>query len=225
MYFLINIIAILLGSILELIWLRRSRVKTRRALSLVAMLAACVFFFGLDIRLRRWPQVEVGFSAIRGIIGAGFALYIVQRFFEKQFRCFLEATIIALPLMYSISKFSCLLVGCCHGFEYSGAHAYVHEGKSYFPVQLIEIVCFLIITMVFIYIAKRKKNYLSALRPRGGKGVYPEGGCGYARNITELYFKNRKKDIERIENRNGKTAYLRIKSDFFDGIPRRMPLF
>ena len=85
MYFLINIIAILLGSILELIWLRRGKIKTRRALGLVAMLAACVVFFGLDIRFARWPQVEVGFSAIRGIIGAGFALYIVQRFFEKQF--------------------------------------------------------------------------------------------------------------------------------------------
>lgn len=160
MYFLINIIAILLGSILELIWLRRGKIKTCRALSLVALLAACVFFFGLDIRFARWPEVEVGFSAIRGIIGAGFALYIVQRFFEKHFRRFLEAAIIALPLMYSISKFSCLLVGCCHGFEYSGALAYVHEGKSYFPVQLIEIVCFFIITMAFIYVAKRKKNYL-----------------------------------------------------------------
>lgn len=161
MYILINVIAILLGSLSVFCWLRHDKIKPKYALALAAFLAVAIFVLGLDLRLKIWPTLKVSFSAIRGVIGAGFAIIVVQKYSPKDYAKFLRATIVSLPIMYAISKFSCLYVGCCHGFEYAGPFAYVHDGQSYFPVQLLEIITFGLLSAVFVIIARtRRKLYI-----------------------------------------------------------------
>lgn len=156
MYILINVAAILLGSLSVFCWLRHDKIKPKSALALAAFLAVTVFVLGLDLRLKTWPTLKISFSAIRGVIGAGFAIIVVRKYSPKDYAKFLRATIVSLPIMYAISKFSCLYVGCCHGFEYAGPLAYVHDGQSYFPVQLLEIIIFGLLSIVFAIIAKKK---------------------------------------------------------------------
>lgn len=161
MYTFINILAIILGSLSAFYWMKRDKVESKRAFWLTALLAAAIIFFGLDIRTMQWSTLAIGFSAIRGIIGAGVAIIVVEKWFLDEYKPFLRATIVSLPIMYAISKFSCLYVGCCHGFEYAGPFAYVHDGQSYFPVQLLEIITFGLLSVAFVMIARtRQKLYI-----------------------------------------------------------------
>jgi len=88
------------------------------------------------------------------------AMVVTKKWCPKHFDKYLDATIVSLPLMYSVSKLSCIYAGCCHGFEYVGPFAYVHDGGSYFPVQLTEVICFAAIYLISlkVYFSKEKKK-------------------------------------------------------------------
>lgn len=158
MYALINLIALLLGSISVICLLIRQKVDKKRAACLAALLFMAVLCVGLDPWHKEDGGFGLGFSSIRGMIGASAVLVTIWKWFPKYFDKYLKAIIVSLPLMYSVSKLSCLYVGCCHGFEYNGPFAYIHDGDSYFPVQLAEIICFAIIYTISLGLFLSKKN-------------------------------------------------------------------
>lgn len=110
--------------------------------------------------------LKLGLSSYGGLIGAIVCLIIFALQFKKSIKEILFIFILPIPLMYSIGKIGCFLVGCCHGIKYNhiGSVIYNHsldatKGVHYFPVQLVESIVFL---LIFIYIFKlTKKENLS----------------------------------------------------------------
>lgn len=73
----------------------------------------------------------------------------------------ISAWVIASPLMYGLSKTACHIAGCCNGIPYSGPLHVVYESKneaSYFPVQLLETVVFVLIFIAGLILYLKMKN-------------------------------------------------------------------
>ena len=71
---------------------------------------------------------------------------------------YLKYSIISLPLIYSIGKIGCFLVGCCYGIPYNGILSVTYTDGlniSLFPIQALEVIVFF---MLFIILNKLKKN-------------------------------------------------------------------
>ena len=92
-----------------------------------------------------------------GFVGAGGALglilgVIVSGFIHNDHvKETVAAWIIVAPLMYGLSKIACHIAGCCNGIPYHGVLSVTYEshgGASYFPVQLLETVVFVVIFAV-----------------------------------------------------------------------------
>ncbi len=105
--------------------------------------------------------LNLGMSSLGSVFGALIFIIIFCLLFKVKIKKILNIIIIPIPLMYSIGKIGCFLVGCCYGIKYSGfgsiVYHYSHSapnGISLFPVQVVESIVFFII---FIYFANNKK--------------------------------------------------------------------
>lgn len=92
-----------------------------------------------------------------GFVGAGGALglilgVIVSGFIHNDHvKETVAAWIIVAPLMYGLSKIACHIAGCCNGIPYHGVLSVTYESHasaSYFPVQLLETLVFVVIFAV-----------------------------------------------------------------------------
>ncbi|MGN0352530.1 MAG: prolipoprotein diacylglyceryl transferase family protein [Roseburia sp.] len=104
--------------------------------------------------------LNAGFSSLGGVIGILVGIWIFQKIYGKQKETFWTAYIVALPLMYGISKMGCFFSGCCYGIPYEGVGC-VHYTNlkeitgSVFPVQLVESVAFFALFLSTLVVAKR----------------------------------------------------------------------
>lgn len=106
--------------------------------------------------------LSIGLSSLGSLIGGMLFLLLFCIQFKVNIKKTMKMFIITIPLMYSIGKIGCFLVGCCYGIEYNGfgniVYKYASEsinGIHLFPVQLVESIVFLII---FILSVTRKYN-------------------------------------------------------------------
>lgn len=106
--------------------------------------------------------LSIGLSSLGSLIGGMLFLLLFCIQFKVDIKKTMKMFIITIPLMYSIGKIGCFLVGCCYGIEYNGfgniVYKYASEsinGIHLFPVQLVESIVFLII---FILSVTRKYN-------------------------------------------------------------------
>ena len=107
-----------------------------------------------------------GFSSIGAGIGIVVMSFIYIKLFKSSIKEITETFCCSIPLVYSIGKIACFLVGCCYGIEYSGPFSITYlysseniNGISLFPVQLLEsIVFFILFILSFIIILKDKIN-------------------------------------------------------------------
>ena len=97
---------------------------------------------------------------VGGVIGSIWALQWQQLDVRKVEQCIIPV----LPLGHAIGRIGCLLAGCCHGFEYTGPLAVknllISAEKTYFPIQVVEAVLNLGISMFLLwYIRKKRPAY------------------------------------------------------------------
>jgi prolipoprotein diacylglyceryltransferase len=104
-----------------------------------------------------------------GFVGAGGALgllvgVILSAFIHNDHVAeSISAWIVALPLMYGLSKIACHIAGCCHGIPYSGTFSVTYEvynNTPYFPVQLTETAVFIIIFVIALFSYLKMENKL-----------------------------------------------------------------
>lgn len=113
---------------------------------------------------------SLSFSSLGAVIGGMLGLLIFAFVFKKSIRFIYERTLIILPLMYSVGKLGCFIVGCCYGIPYSGIGSVIYHnstvaplGVSLFPVQLIESIIFLLLFIFILYRFKKGKYSLEIL--------------------------------------------------------------
>ena len=111
---------------------------------------------------------KISFSSIGGLIGVAVGVIVLGQIYKEYRTKLIKAYTLVIPLMYSISKMGCFLVGCCYGMEYSGAFSVTYHGRfaactgiELFPVQLLESLVFLIIFLfglILEYVIKAQKT-------------------------------------------------------------------
>lgn len=92
---------------------------------------------------------KAGLSGYGGLIGAISTSIIFEKFYLKE-KGFIKYTVISLSVIYSLSKISCFLIGCCHGLPYNGIFnvRYTELNQSFIPIQLIEVFTFMFIFQI-----------------------------------------------------------------------------
>ena len=106
---------------------------------------------------------SIGMSSYGAIIGAIIMIFIFSFIYNKSLKELLYIIIPPIPLLYGIGKIGCFLAGCCRGFVYNGfgsvTYKYVPNADtlSYFPVQLVEAITFILFFMYLIIIIRKNK--------------------------------------------------------------------
>lgn len=101
--------------------------------------------------------LHAGISSLGGVFGTILSAYIFEKI-EDHSKEVLKYTILSLPLVYSISKVGCFLVGCCYGIPYEGIGYVIYPSglnMKLFPVQLVETISFF---LLFVILNRKKKD-------------------------------------------------------------------
>lgn len=156
-YYTINILSVIIGIIYININLKKEIKKNKKILLFNIIYILFAIIFGKLYTYILYKKTTL--STYGGLIGTILSAYIFEKIIPLNKRI-IKLTILSLPLVYSTSKISCLLAGCCQGFIYTGPLALKYPNltnDSYFPIQLIEIISFFIL---FLYSNKNniKKN-------------------------------------------------------------------
>lgn len=155
-YSIIVLLSVIAGLFSAILLQRKSGIKKQT----IVYTAFLVFFSILIVAFSfgsvvQFDSYALGFSGIGGAFGLIIAVVASTFIFRDKPDCLCASFVISAPLMYSLSKLGCLLVGCCHGFEYHGPFALtyaVHSNKSYFPVQAFDIISFLLIYILLLFL-------------------------------------------------------------------------
>lgn len=119
-------------------------------------------------------------------------------------KLFWKAYALQLPLLYSISKIGCLLMGCCHGISYEGILKVTYKAAdgevtfaipefNVFPVQLCETIAFAIIFAIFLRMYIAKDNYSVEMLcvicaiTKGLLEILREEHIGHILNINQIF--------------------------------------
>ncbi len=137
---------------------------------------------------------RVGFMGAGGALGLVAGALISVLIHRDHVKESFAAWVIAAPLMYGLAKIACHIAGCCHGMEYKGPLYIIYPDKEnvpYFPVQLAEVVLFLLIFTVGIVILK-KKSYLTAAGVVLGMSAAAKIGLDFLRfsHVGKIVTKN-----------------------------------
>ena len=144
MYGIIIVISLIIGLCYIYKYLKRSKIPNDIILLYLFMLLVFIVVGGKEFTIYTSKEelniINAGFSSYGGAIGASVAVISFVFIYKKKVDDLLKSTIIALPLIYSISKIACFIAGCCYGIKYDGLfHVYSKEaGFNTFPVQIIE---------------------------------------------------------------------------------------
>lgn len=112
-------------------------------------------------------KVDTGLNSFAALLGVIIISFIYSKKIKTNPERIIDSYINVVPLIYSIGKIGCFIVGCCYGIKYSGPFAIVYHNSldapnntKLFPIQIIESLVFL---LIFIYSNKNKKTYLTII--------------------------------------------------------------
>lgn len=121
-------------------------------------------FYTFIVQLAEQGKVETfGFSSLGGMAGILLGVWIFTKISKEHKIELWTAYVLALGLMYAVSKLGCFLAGCCVGMKYQGPGSirYLDNGavgEYLFPVQLAETILFLLAFLLLHRMAERKRN-------------------------------------------------------------------
>ena len=151
-YELLILFSIIVGALYIWVSLNKENLARKHVLIFFTLFFFFTIFFGKLYTCIEHPNsnfLTVGVTGYGGLIG-GIFVAILSNIFFKDNR-FFKYTIISTPLIYSFAKLACFFHGCCIGIPYNGPFAVTYPflgNESYFPIQLVETIAFLIIFFV-----------------------------------------------------------------------------
>ena len=151
-YELLILFSIIVGALYIWVSLNKENLSRKHVLIFFMLFFFFTIFFGKLYTYIEHPNsnfLTVGVTGYGGLIG-GIFVAILSNIIFKDNR-FFKYTIISTPLIYSFAKLACFFNGCCIGIPYNGPFAVTYPflgNASYFPIQLVETIVFLIIFSV-----------------------------------------------------------------------------
>lgn len=108
--------------------------------------------FQVSYRLR-----TTSISSYGSFIGLIISTIIFTKIYHFKKSDFMKVAILSLPLTYSIGKLACFFAGCCYGLEYNGPFKMIYDKfeMTLFPVQLLEVITFMILFLVLLKVYKK----------------------------------------------------------------------
>lgn len=170
LYGIIILISIICG-VIEICSNLKKLDKEKKIILAVYVFSSSIFgakYFSLILNYKKIGEdfnfLKSGLSSYGALLGILIIIFVYAKQYKQDYKKILNATLPAIPLMYSIGKIGCFLTGCCHGIEYEGIFSVVYnyslvapKGVSLFPIQLLETIVFFII---YILIKNKKNNKL-----------------------------------------------------------------
>jgi len=181
-YGLMITIGILLANLIALGFLERKQLSTNNFILLEAytLLGAFIGAKSLfliicrkNIEWNRFFELEYfnalmkgGFVFYGGLIGGIIAAYIAGKIHKFNAVTYIRNVIFLIPLIHSFGRIGCFLSGCCYGIPYAGFGSVTFPEESFglsnvslFPVQLVEAICLIVISLIILLLMKTKNFY------------------------------------------------------------------
>ena len=149
-YKVMIVTAILVGIIYIYLFLRKEKIPKKE------LIIFFILFFIISIVCGKlYTFIVTGFeysslSAYGGLIGVLFASIIYEYIYPRD-GIVIKYTSLSLPIIYAFTKVGCFFAGCCYGIPYKGPLAVIYPlvmDESLFPIQLLEIIVFLLIFII-----------------------------------------------------------------------------
>ena len=167
MYGLIIMLSIAIGCLVAGGLMKKSGLKREtiiytimiNVVSIVVFSLVFSFFITKDIR-------QIGFVAVGGAAGLLFGITFSVLLHKDHPTEMIASWCIATPLMYGLSKIACHIAGCCRGIVYFGPIycLYFNENFPHFPIQLLEVIVFLMIFAIGLVLYLKLDSKLNAAR-------------------------------------------------------------
>ncbi len=166
-YALIVMLSVAVGYAVAVFRMRKSGVNKQTILytSLLAFVCTMAGSFMLAFKVTS-EGIGIGFSGLGAAVGMITGVFISELIIRDKPDLVMTSFVVSAPLMYGLAKMGCFLAGCCHGKEYYGPFAVVYSNEhagSYFPIQLVDMVIFLLLHVFAVLITNKMKNKVRAI--------------------------------------------------------------
>ena len=148
-YGIMIILSILIGMIYIFLNIKSDIKKDRRLALFFILVFPFTLLFGIYFTMitsGNFSLSNIGLSSYGGLIGLILSAVIFDKILPND-KKIIKYTILALPLIYGISKLGCTFVGCCYGIPYNGPLNISYPFRNVynvFPIQLTEVLVFII---------------------------------------------------------------------------------
>ncbi len=158
MYRWMILLSLVAGLLTAALTMKRRNVPGNYILMSVFLNVLLILFGGIASTYFLSSGGETGLTSTGGAVGMLMGALIFSVITPQYRRDFFCSYILALPLMYGISKIGCTFAGCCAGMHYEGPFAITGiHGGSVFPIQILEVIVFLIVFAVSLFLELKDK--------------------------------------------------------------------
>ncbi|MBR2750003.1 MAG: prolipoprotein diacylglyceryl transferase [Clostridiales bacterium] len=106
-----------------------------------------------------------GFVFYGGLIGGAAAALLAGKLHKLEISYYFTHCIFLIPFIHGFGRVGCFMAGCCYGVPYDGPLAVVFpdnslalHGVKLFPVQIVEAVFLIIISMIVLFLTVKIKS-------------------------------------------------------------------
>lgn len=107
-----------------------------------------------------------GFVFYGGLLGGLFSSLLAGKIHKLQVPNYIRSYIFLIPFIHAFGRIGCFLAGCCYGIPYDGLGAIIYPKESLapsgiylFPVQLLEAVLLLFISITIVILQEKYHWY------------------------------------------------------------------
>ena len=155
-YMLCIIFAFLITFLFESIFFKKEGIEFK--IIFYFLLTTFVFSIIGGFQFTYFTSNQFGLSSMGGVLGLILATFIFTKIYIQHTDIIWNINILSLGLLYGISKLGCFVAGCCYGIKYNGLFAITYHNQSYFPIQLIESIVFILLFIILYIIYKKTNN-------------------------------------------------------------------
>ncbi len=141
-----------------------------------AFIGAKVLYLAVSLNDIDWERIteikyfntlmQSGFVFYGGLIGGILATVLAGRIHSIDSKIYVRTFIFLIPMIHSFGRIGCFMAGCCYGKPYQGRFSVIFPEGSFapsgirlFPVQLLEAVILMVISLVVLTVLIKKYSF------------------------------------------------------------------